>query len=207
MDWFVEYSKLVDIEPRGSEQADLEPLPHSWCEDVLAFWFNELTPADWFTKSDATDAAIGERFLKIYACVSRLPADEFSGSADSALAAVIVLDQFPRNLFRGNAQSFKTDSLALKISDMAIAAGFDREMTVDQRVFLYLPFEHSEEMADQDRSVELMAALGNDNYTSYAIAHRDVIAKFGRFPHRNAALERTSTREEAAYLAQPGSGF
>jgi uncharacterized protein (DUF924 family) len=90
---------------------------------------------------------------------------------------------------------------------MAIAAGFDRDMTVDQRVFLYLPFEHSEDMADQDRSVELMSALGNDNYTSYAIAHRDVIAKFGRFPHRNAVLARASTSAEENYLAQPGSGF
>ncbi|MFT5509645.1 MAG: hypothetical protein ACI89J_002732 [Hyphomicrobiaceae bacterium] len=202
MSWFDEFVKLSAAGSSGQDA-----LSDNWSADVLGFWFSELTPADWFKKSDITDAAIGERFLQTYASISQLAADALCGSSDQALGAVIVLDQFPRNLFRGNAQSFKADPLARQLAEMAIAAGFDRDMTVDQRVFLYLPFEHSEDMADQDRSVELMSALGNDNYTSYAIAHRDVIAKFGRFPHRNAVLARASTSAEENYLAQPGSGF
>lgn len=202
MDWISEYSKLVEAEPSGQPE-----LPHQWALQVLAFWFETLTPEDWFTKSEATDIQIGERFLAVYAAVARHSAEDVCGSTNDALAAVIVLDQFPRNLFRGNAQSFRTDALAREIAQKAIAAGFDKAMTTDQRVFLYLPFEHSEDLGDQDRSVELISGLGDETYTNFAIAHRDVIARFGRFPHRNAVLGRTSTAEEAAYLAQPGSGF
>lgn len=179
----------------------------SWVDDVLAFWFEELEPADWFKKSDATDAKIHDRFLKLYANVARLPVGDHAGSARQSLAAVIVLDQFPRNLFRGSAHAFGTDKMARQIADAAVAARLDAELTMRQRVFLYLPFEHSEELADQDRAVALISALGADEYTRYAKAHRDIIRQFGRFPHRNEALRRESTAAEQDYLAKPGSGF
>lgn len=182
-------------------------VPDNWVEDVLAFWFEELEPADWFKKSDATDEKIHDRFIKLYANICRMKAEDHLGSSRQALAAVIVLDQFPRNLFRGSPHSFGTDRMARKIATAAVEAGLDQGLTVDQRVFLYLPFEHSEDMADQERSVELISALGDDEYTKYAVAHLDVIKRFGRFPHRNDALGRESTPEEQAYLKEPGSGF
>ncbi len=182
-------------------------LPESWIDDVLAFWFDELEPADWFKKSDATDAEINTRFRNLYEGLSQIPAEDLTGSIRQALAAVIVLDQFPRNLFRDNAQSFAMDAKALAITVAAIEAGIDQGLTLDQSVFLYLPFEHSENLADQERAVELIGALGNANYTQYALTHRDVIKRFGRFPHRNKVLGRASTTEEDAYLAEPGSGF
>lgn len=183
------------------------PPPETWIDDVLTFWFEELEPADWFKKSDVTDARIRDRFLELHGTLSQLPAASLATSSRQAIAAVIVLDQFPRNLFRGDAKSFASDAQARAIAVAAIDAGLDTELTMDQRVFLYLPFEHSEDMADQDRAVELIGALNNDNYTQYAIAHRDVIARFGRFPHRNEILGRASTPDELAYLAEPGSGF
>lgn len=183
------------------------PPPDTWIDDVLTFWFEELGPADWFTKSDATDARIRDRFLDLHAALAQIPAADLVHSSRQAMAAVIVLDQFPRNLFRGDAKSFASDAQARAIAIAAIDAGFDQGLTMDQRAFLYLPFEHSEDMADQDRAVELISALNNDNYTQYAIAHRDVIARFGRFPHRNEILGRASTPAEQAYLAEPGSGF
>lgn len=178
-----------------------------WVEDVLGFWFGELEPADWFKKSDQTDAAIRDRFAKLYVALSRQESDALVASPRQALAAVIVLDQFSRNMFRGNRQAFATDPLARTIAAQAVEAGFDAGLSTDERVFLYLPSEHSEDLADQHRAVELISALGNDEYTKYAIAHRDVIERFGRFPHRNAALDRASTPAEEAYLAKPGSGF
>ena len=183
------------------------PLPENWVDDVLTFWFDELEPADWFTKSDATDTRIRTRFLDLYRQLAAQPVSALTTSRREALAAVIVLDQFPRNLFRGDAQSFATDPQALAITKAAIEAGFTQGLSVDESVFLYLPFEHSESLEDQDRAVDVISALGNDNYTQYAIAHRDVIRKFGRFPHRNVILGRQSTAEEQAYLAEPGSGF
>jgi len=203
MDWFAKLQVLA----RAQVAAGDEALAPDWANDVVGFWFEELAAADWFTKSDATDDRIGERFLKVYHQVSQMPVAELSQCARTALAGVIVLDQFPRNLFRGHRQSFETDPKARALAKAAIDAGFDREMTDDERVFLYLPFEHSEALADQERAVQLISAIGNDNYTHYAVAHLDVIKQFGRFPHRNEALERVSTAQEAAYLARPGSGF
>lgn len=183
------------------------PLPEAWVDDVVAFWFDELEPADWFKKSDATDAKIKARFLDLYKQLAQCPLDDLLVSGRHALAAVIVLDQFPRNLFRGDAQTFATDAKARDITIAAIDAGFDQGLTVEESVFLLLPFEHSEDLADQDRAVEMIGRLGNANFADYAIAHRDVIARFGRFPHRNQMLGRASTAEEEAYLAEPGSGF
>lgn len=191
----------------SATSSDKEHLPEDWANAVLDFWFDELEPVDWFKKSDLTDEKIRSRFLSIHDQLSNTAVDALLDSSREALAAIIVLDQFPRNLFRGDPRSFATDAQARAISEAAIDAGFDQGMSVDESVFLYLPFEHSEDLADQDRCVQLIEALGNDNYTQYAKAHRDVIVKFGRFPHRNQVLGRPSTPEEEAYLAQPGSGF
>ena len=136
-----------------------------------------------------------------------MSAETLACGAKEALAAVVVLDQFPRNMFRGTARAFASDGPALNVASRAVALGWDRLLRRDERVFLYLPYEHSEDRVMQARSVELMSRLGNVEWTRYAQAHKDVIDRFGRFPHRNAALGRASTPEEEAYLAMPGSGF
>jgi uncharacterized protein (DUF924 family) len=179
-----------------------------WAAGVLRFWFEELGASGWFKKSEAADAEITARFEELHRDISGAPIEALLADRDAALAAVIVLDQFARNMFRGKLESFATDAKALDLARRAIELSYDdRDLPVDWRVFFYLPFEHSEELADQHRAVELISALGNAEYTKYAIAHLDVIERFGRFPHRNAILGRTSTPEEAAYLAEPGSGF
>lgn len=178
-----------------------------WVSDVLAFWFEELDRAAWFKKSDETDREIIERFRPVYEQVLSTDEPNLTGDARTALAAIVVLDQFPRNMFRGRPQAFASDAKALRLAKAAVAKGFDGGLSVNERLFMYLPFEHSEDMADQDRSVALTGALGDAELTRYAVAHRDVIARFGRFPHRNTILGRISTPEEQAYLAQPGSGF
>ncbi len=180
----------------------------SWVDAVLAFWFDELEPKQWFVKSADTDALITERFRSTFDRVSLLPDADLTGDARCALGAVIVLDQFPRNMFRGTPQAFGSDAKALAIARRAVELGFDQQFSdKTQRVFFYLPFEHSERLEDQDRSVVLILALGDAEYTRYAEAHRDVIREFGRFPHRNAVLGRASTPAEEDYLAKPGSGF
>lgn len=184
-----------------------EASKQSWVDDVLTFWFETLDRKGWFTKSTETDAVIRDRFLGTYERVVATNDAALLSDARTALAAIVVLDQFSRNMFRGKPQSFASDAKALQLAKSAVSAGFDVRMTVDERAFLYLPFEHSEAEDDQDRSVALMSALGDAEYARYAEAHRDVIRRFGRFPHRNAILGRVSTPEEEAYLAQPGSGF
>jgi uncharacterized protein (DUF924 family) len=176
-------------------------------KDVLAFWFEELTPEAWFKKSDETDKAIRDRFAAIHLALARERPDAWTKTPDAHLALIIVLDQFPRNIYRDTPLVFATDLLALREARHAIDRGHDRGVADDRRVFFYLPFEHSENLADQNRSVSLIERLGNATYTDYAERHRAVIAEFGRFPHRNAILGRTSTPSELDYLAKPGSGF
>lgn len=173
----------------------------------LQFWFAELQRPDWFRVDAELDRTITERFLELHeAVVSHIP-DAAYRSVDAALATILLFDQYPRNAFRGTRRAFATDGLAVQLAEAVVQSGLDSAMPADRRVFAYLPFEHSETLADQDLSVELISALGDAEFTRYAHAHRDVIAKFGRFPHRNAILGRTSTPAETAYLAQPGSGF
>jgi uncharacterized protein (DUF924 family) len=178
-----------------------------WIGDVIGFWFEELGRPRWFVKNDAVDAAIRDRFLVLYEVLSTWPAVDALASAERALATVLVLDQFPRNLFRDTAQAFATDELARAVARGALAEGLDRELPPDRRIFLYLPFEHSEAKADQARAVALISALGEEEYTRYALAHKAVIDRFGRFPHRNAVLGRPSTPEEEDFLKEPGSSF
>lgn len=184
-------------------QGDAEP---PWVGAVLEFWFEEMREADWFVRNESTDARIRARFLDLHERLSQT--DTAAGiSARTSLATVIVLDQLPRNLFRGTARAFASDDLARRVARQAIAQGFDQAMTPEQRLFLYLPFEHSEDPADQALSVELIRRLGRDDLTRYAQAHKAIIDRFGRYPHRNAALGRTSTAAELEFLQEPGSSF
>lgn len=177
--------------------------------DILAFWFQETKPAQWFQKNDAFDAQIRTRFGSDYELAAKGIFDGWMEDADGCLALVIVLDQFPRNMFREQARAFETDLKARGVTVHALNKHFDQMMTLDQKAFLYLPLEHSEDMADQDRSVALFEALKDKNpvYYDYAVRHRDIIARFGRFPHRNEALNRPNTAAEAAYLMEPNAGF
>jgi len=188
----------------------------STAADVLLFWFGPSAERGkshkrWFVKDAAFDREIRERFLPPYehAAAGRLA--HLKESAADCLALIILLDQFPRNMFRGTPRAFATDPLALETARHAVERGFDRTLLPVERLFVYLPFEHSEALADQEQSCELTRALDaypetHDVYR-YALLHRDVIRRFGRFPHRNAILGRTSTPEEIEFLKGPGSSF
>jgi len=175
--------------------------------DVLTFWYEECTPEDWFKKDAAFDAALRERFGALHDRAAAGACDSWADSADGALALVLVLDQFSRNLYRDDPRAFAQDEKALGVARSAIAAGFDQEQPHDRRHFLYIPFEHSEILADQEEGVAHFERHGDAETLRYAIAHRDIIQRFGRFPHRNACLGRTSTDEETAFLKTPGSSF
>ncbi len=179
----------------------------AWVADVLQFWFDELGRKSWFAKDDAIDAACRDRFAHLIDEINARPIGDAISSPDHALASVIVLDQFTRNVYRGTPRAFAYDELARAIAKLSIAVGLDVRIPAERRIFLYMPFEHSEAFPDQLRSVELIAALGDEEFTRYAQAHRDVIERFGRFPHRNAILGRPSTDHEIAFLQQPGSAF
>lgn len=180
-----------------------------WAHDVLKFWFGELSPKDWFLRSDATDAGMSARFSTLPDEIAGIDDDKLLKSPKLALAAILVLDQFPRNLYRNTARAFAYDAVALRLAKGVIERGYDRDAAFgkDERLFLYLPFEHSEDVIDQERSVKLISELGDSGYTRYAEAHRDIVARFGRFPHRNEILGRATTEQEAEFLLQPGSSF
>ena len=177
-----------------------------WRAAVLKFWFG-LKPEQWWKTDPELDHRIRQGFLKLWAERRQLPVERFLTDPLTAAAAVILFDQFPRNMCRGDAEQFATDHLALAIAKGALDAGFDEELAHDERKFLYMPFEHSETLAAQIRCVELMAGLGDAELTRYAQAHCDIIERFGRFPHRNDILGRASTQEEIEFLKQPGSSF
>ena len=168
-----------------------------WRRDVLSFWFG-LPKEQWFKSDPAFDEEIRERFLNLYELKRRLPAEAFLADPLTALAGVILFDQFPRNMFRDHADQFQTDHLALAIAKGAIDRGFDDQVDTKERPFFYLPFEHSENLADQKRSIQLYTALGDDYLLGYAKKHHDIIARFGRFPHRNEMLGRAPRPKEVA---------
>jgi uncharacterized protein (DUF924 family) len=184
-----------------STSSTVEP---AWVTEVLHFWFEELGEANWFAKSEKVDAQIRDRFGSLH---QRLIADEgcIAATPRALLAAVIVLDQFSRNLFRGMPGAFAADPLARRLSRCAISQGCDTAMAAQERLFLYIPLEHSEERADQALAVQLIASVGNAEWTRYAIAHKEIIDRFGRFPHRNAILNRNSSADELALLQQPAA--
>jgi uncharacterized protein (DUF924 family) len=172
-------------------------LSPDWRADVLKFWFG-LRPDEWWRGAPEVDHRVKQGFLKLWVEKRQLPIESFLGDPLTALAGVVLFDQFPRNMFRGSAEQFATDHLALGIAEEAVARGFDKELTKDERTFLYMPFQHSENLDDQNHGVLLMSELGDDNLVGYATKHRDIIAKFGRFPHRNAMLGRAPRPAEIA---------
>jgi uncharacterized protein (DUF924 family) len=173
-------------------------------EAVLGFW-RSSGPDKWFKKDTAFDDEIRTRFLAAYEAAVRGELAAWEETREGALALVILLDQFPRNMFRGSARAFNADPMALAVATRAIGRGFDMELPVQERAFFYLPFEHSESMADQERCCELFRATGDAELLKWAELHADIVRRFGRFPHRNAALGRGTTLDEQAFL--DGGGF
>lgn len=172
--------------------------------EIVAFW-RDAGYRKWFARDDAFDAEFTSRFLDTHFAAARREHEDWLDDADSALALVIVLDQLPRNAFRDSAHSYATDPLALHYAGRAIDAGHDAHIDAALRGFLYMPFEHAETMDDQERAVALFEALGDANSLRFARAHRTVIERFGRFPHRNRALGRENTAEEQAHIDSGGS--
>ena len=173
----------------------------------MKFWFEETDPAQWFKKDPTYDASIRERFLRLHEILLCRGNNGLLADARTALAAVIVLDQMSRNMFRDTPRAFAADPLALWVAETAIARGFDAGLTKDERHFLYLPFQHSEDRQSQARAVALTASLGDPELQRWAEAHRAIVDRFGRFPHRNGVLGRISTPEETVFLKQPDSSF
>jgi uncharacterized protein (DUF924 family) len=176
-------------------------------DEVLQFWFHELTPRDWFRKDEALDSTIAARFGPIHHELRDGVPAAWLETARGYLAAILVLDQFPRNMFRNDARAFATDEAALALAKRAIVAGLDQELSREERVFLYMPFQHSENRNDQARAIGLYAMLGKPANLDFALRHQAVIDRFHRFPHRNDMLGRASTEEERKFLSQPGSSF
>ncbi len=177
-------------------------------DDVLDFWFAGDPSTHrkvWFERNAEFDRACG-RFADALREARQGAFNPWTATPRGTLALVILLDQFSRNLHRGSPQAFAADAMALEVARAAIARGFDQALGPVERTFVYMPFMHSENLADQDEGVRLFASLGGD-HVRHAVKHRDVIHRFGRFPHRNAVLERVNTPEELDYLAQPGAGF
>ena len=171
--------------------------------DVLAYW-RALGPKRWFVTDAAVDAEIRDKFLGLYTAALAGGLVHWENDASGALAHVLVLDQFPRNMFRGSARAFAADPLARKVATRAIDRGFDQRFAVPERCFFYLPFEHSELLADQERCVALNRASGDADGVKWAELHADIIRRFGRFPHRNRVLGRVTTPEEQAFLDDGG---
>ena len=178
------------------------PPNHPTASNVLAFW-REAGPTKWFKKDAAFDAGFSERFLAGHEAAARRELDDWAVTANGALALLILLDQLPRNAFRGSERMFATDAQALEIARRAIAAGFDQQVDAELRNFFYLPLMHSESLPDQQHAVALTEPLGAEQHR-FALMHRDIIEKFGRFPHRNAVLGRGTTAAEQAFLDAGG---
>jgi uncharacterized protein (DUF924 family) len=171
--------------------------------DVLAFW-RAAGPDQWFEKSAAFDLEIRRRFCSLWHAAGAGELAKWEEMPEGALALVIALDQFPRNMFRGDRRTYASDKLARGVARRAIGRGFDRQVSHPERQFFYLPFMHSENLSDQERCLELARRYGDDEFSRYAEQHAEIIRRFGRFPHRNPILGRTATREEQAFLDNGG---
>lgn len=187
-------------------------------QEIIEFWFGKVDEPEygkprqvWFTKNSGFDSEVRSRFMADYQEAASGKLERWKDSALSCLALIIVLDQFPRNMFRDRPEAFATDAQALDVAKYAVACGFDRDLLPLQRWFLYLPFEHSENLEDQYQSINLFSTLKDDPQSDstikYAYRHLEVIERFGRFPHRNRILGRETTAEESEFLQQPGSSF
>ena len=186
----------LDLIPMANEPADADAL--------IAFWL-DAGPKRWFKRDDAFDARFRERFLALHERAARGELDDWLATPRGALALALLLDQFPRNAFRDTSRMYATDAQARRVARIALEQHFDAQLPVELRNFLYLPFMHSEELADHGISVAKTAALPGDPHR-YALHHRDIVARFGRFPHRNAILGRASTPEEQRFIAEGGFG-
>lgn len=176
-------------------------------EDVLKFWFEELTEKQWWVKDLELDKTIEIRFGELHKQGTEGKLARWRSTPEGRLAEVIVLDQFSRNIFRGKPESFKFDELAVARAEDAIKVGDDKKLEAGKRLFLYMPYMHSESLNVHNKAVELFEDLGFESNLKYEHAHRDIIVKFGRYPHRNEILGRESTAEEKEFLTQPGSSF
>jgi uncharacterized protein (DUF924 family) len=176
-------------------------------DPVIRFWFEEISPQQWWIKEPSFDALICQRFAHLHRAAA---AGELSGWRNRALgrlAEIIILDQFSRNIYRGQAQSFACDAMALTLSREAISQGVDGLLTVDQRLFLYMPFMHSESVVVHQQAMTLFDQPGLEDNLEFEKQHKAIIDRFGRYPHRNTILGRPSTDEEKQFLRQPGSSF
>ena len=183
----------------------VEDAPEDWAAELLTFWFDTHSEKDWFGGGAAFDTEVGERFADRRETLRSQPVEAFTTDVATALAAVLLFDQVPRNIYRGTAEAFATDDLALGIAKAAITTELDEGQAAKHRLFLYLPFEHSEDVDDQRESLRLMASLGNADWLDFAQKHFAMIDRFGRFPHRNAVLGRADRPGEAEAAAAGGS--
>jgi uncharacterized protein (DUF924 family) len=191
-------ARLLEVEMISPDQPP-------WIDEVLRFWFDEVGPGVWFKADPALDERIRRAFGHRHADLAAHASVTAIKSPSEALATIIVLDQFSRNLYRGSPAAFACDPLALSIAEAAVDAGFDHTLDLRQRVFMYMPLEHSEDRAVQARSVRLFRSLDDSYFLKYAQEHRDIVERFGRFPHRNRILDRTSTAAELQFLKEhPG---
>lgn len=176
-------------------------------QEIIAFWFEESTPEQWFKKDEGFDRTVIEHFRETYDAVVADGHANWRGDAEGCLAEILVLDQFSRNMFRDDPKAFAADARALACLKHAIAEGFDKQLAEEKRKFLYMPLMHSESAADQELSISMFSTLDDENTLDFAHRHKVIIDRFGRYPHRNAVLGRESTAEEEIFLAQPGSSF
>lgn len=174
---------------------------------VLHFWFTEISPKEWFRKSDRFDEIIRDRFGALHDEATRCELWHWRVDGPGRLAEVILLDQFSRNLYRGSARAFVCDGLALALAQEAVSGGFDRQLPLSQRMFFYMPYMHSESLVIHEQAVELFSQPGLETSLAHEYRHRAVLERFGRYPQRNRALGRDTTDAEAAFLLQPGTGF
>lgn len=174
---------------------------------VLDFWFNELTPKQWFVKDEELDLVITKKFLSVHTQASQCELNHWRETIEGRLAEIVVLDQFSRNIYRDTPQAFAQDNLALALAQEAISSGQDKMLSDQQKAFLYMPFMHSESLAIHEQAIELFNQPGLESNLNFELKHKVIIEQFGRYPHRNNVLGRGSTKQELDFLTQPNSSF
>mmetsp|Transcript_13588 Transcript_13588/g.27608 ORF Transcript_13588/g.27608 Transcript_13588/m.27608 type:complete len:215 (-) Transcript_13588:1080-1724(-) len=199
-------SRMMMMSSSSSSTSDTI-IGSSSADEVLKFWFEDLSPQQWFIQSDQVDTTIRNKFLDSHNKAAAGELDSWRKDARGSLAEIIILDQFSRNLYRNNSQAFAQDGMALVLAQEAIGKGFEDDLSTEQVQFLYLPFMHSESLVIHERAVELYTALGQEMNLEFEMKHKAIIERFGRYPHRNAILERESTPEEIEFLKGPDSSF
>lgn len=174
---------------------------------ILTFWFEELSPKQWWVKSEALDKKIGERFKETHDKAAQGELSAWRETTEGRLAEIIVLDQFSRNIYRDSLKAFSYDEMSLALAEEAVALGLDKALPPTQRAFLYMPYMHSESLPIHEKAVQLFSQDGLDANLDFELKHKVIIQRFGRYPHRNAILGRESSEEELAFLNEPGSSF